>query len=265
MPSPDLLISVRSAEEARSLRPLLDRLPAYASWPRVWVDVKEPHRGPLGRADDTVWGAVADELPEHVPLTLALGELGEPVPSRVVVPQQTQVVKLGPGAGPACDRTIREARRQWEQAAGRPLPWASVCYLDRQPPDRSLVDWFGELADAADRRGDRFLLFDTADKTGPSASHRLAGQWGAFAPQQLPNLTVCLAGRLTREEVVDVASRRVGGESLVDVVGVRSAVCRGDRRSQLDAAAAEHLLRSLATREGGSDPVAERPCEAASR
>ena len=69
-----LLVSVRSADEART---------ALAGGATV-IDVKEPERGPLGRADPATWRAAnpverADLRPE-VPVLLMHGENDEVLP-----------------------------------------------------------------------------------------------------------------------------------------------------------------------------------------
>jgi (5-formylfuran-3-yl)methyl phosphate synthase len=59
-----LLVSVRSAHEARA---------ALAGGADL-IDVKEPTRGPLGRADLDVVQSVVDEVGDRVPVSAALGE-----------------------------------------------------------------------------------------------------------------------------------------------------------------------------------------------
>src|SRR5260370_5526659 len=62
-----LLVSVRSAEEAAA---------ALAGGAAI-IDVKEPSRGPLGRADDAVVQAVLQTVGGLRPVSAALGELPE--------------------------------------------------------------------------------------------------------------------------------------------------------------------------------------------
>lgn len=212
---PELLVSVRNAAEAAL---------AYAAG-CGWVDVKEPRRGPLGRAEETVWREVAAALDRSAArLTLALGDAADPVPDRLDVPAAAAVVKLGPIGLPTDGRhdgllaAVRARRAAWEHAAGRPLPWAGVAYLDRGPNPEALAAVSREL-------GDRFFLCDTADKSGPTALEQLAGR--PLPP--VPGATVCLAGRLRRDQLAAALALPV------DLVGVRSAVCDGDRRGTIDA------------------------------
>src|SRR5689334_20772542 len=63
--SAQLLVSVRSAAEAR-----LALMHGAAL-----IDIKEPARGSLGRADDAVIATVVDEVAGRCPVSAALGEL----------------------------------------------------------------------------------------------------------------------------------------------------------------------------------------------
>ena len=60
-----LLVSVRNAAEATE---------ALAGGASI-IDVKEPSRGPLGRADADVTAAIAEAVAGRAPLTVACGEL----------------------------------------------------------------------------------------------------------------------------------------------------------------------------------------------
>jgi uncharacterized protein (UPF0264 family) len=67
MPGPQLLVSVRDATEA------IAALTGGADL----IDIKEPSRGPLGRADATTIAAVVQAVGGRVPVSAALGELRE--------------------------------------------------------------------------------------------------------------------------------------------------------------------------------------------
>jgi (5-formylfuran-3-yl)methyl phosphate synthase len=64
---PGLLVSVRSAEEAEA---------ALAGGADL-IDVKEPSRGSLGRADDEIIAAVIRAVAGRRPVSAALGDVGE--------------------------------------------------------------------------------------------------------------------------------------------------------------------------------------------
>ena len=62
-----LLVSVRSASEG---------VVAVLGGASV-VDVKEPDRGPLGRADASVWRETRRVVPPAIPVSVALGEIAD--------------------------------------------------------------------------------------------------------------------------------------------------------------------------------------------
>ncbi|MBI1832365.1 MAG: hypothetical protein HYR84_13055 [Planctomycetes bacterium] len=112
---PQLLVSVRSAEEAL----------AALSGGADLIDVKEPKRGSLGRADDVVIAAVRRAVGTRRPVSAALGEWAD-----------------GPGAIPAVDltyvkwglagcRRITDWRDRWEHWRRRPQR-VLVAYADWQ-------------------------------------------------------------------------------------------------------------------------------------
>jgi len=115
-----LLVSVRSVAEARS---------ALAGGAEV-IDVKEPSRGPLGRADVAVWQAIRRVVPPEVSLSVALGELpewmGRPLPSCDAF-SGVSYRKLGlAGTGPEWARTWEDLRERWRAGPS----WVAVAYAD---------------------------------------------------------------------------------------------------------------------------------------
>ena len=119
---PRLLVSVRSVEEA------LDALAGGASI----IDIKEPARGPLGRADTEVWQAIRETLPVGVCLSVALGELPEwthqPDPDRSDF-AGISYRKLGlAGVGPDWKVVWAELRERWSEGPA----WVAVVYSDWQ-------------------------------------------------------------------------------------------------------------------------------------
>lgn len=152
-----LLVSVRNAEEARA---------AVAGGAAV-VDVKEPARGALGRADAAVWQAVRAVVPLEIPVSVALGELGEgqtpPVPAERA---GIAFVKLGL-AGGGTDWLDRW--RSYRQALGCPdaaPKWVAVAYADA---DRVNAPSPFAVLEAAITAGCAGILLDTARKGGCSA------------------------------------------------------------------------------------------------
>jgi len=84
---PLLLVSVRDATEAEAAR----------AGHAMLIDVKEPSRGPLGRADATVIEKVANAVGEYVPVSASLGELRDCPLAGVMadLPSGVDLVKFG--------------------------------------------------------------------------------------------------------------------------------------------------------------------------
>ncbi len=128
-----LLVSVRSAVEAEA---------ALAGGASI-IDVKEPSRGSLGRADYSIWRQVRDALPPHASLSVALGELNEWFDSEArELPRNAwsgiDFRKLGlADAGLAWSDRWRRLRDRWgldeqerpRDSGGNPR-WVAVVYLD---------------------------------------------------------------------------------------------------------------------------------------
>src|SRR3954462_13918444 len=104
MPAPQLLVSVRDAAEA---------VVALAGGAGL-IDVKEPVRGPLGRADAATMAAVVHVVGGRVPISAALGELREcPLAGLAAqLPRGISLVKWGLAglAGEAWPRLLLNAR-----------------------------------------------------------------------------------------------------------------------------------------------------------
>src|SRR5438270_10243995 len=145
---PGLLVSVRSVAEAEI---------ALAGGAAI-IDVKEPSRGPLGRADDAAIADIVGCVDGRAPVSAALGEL---IDTTVVnVPTGLTYCKLGlagcanrdwrgtltrlldSGLGPGnSPQLVIAAYADWTQAAAPPL--AEVCaFAQSRPGNVLLVDTF---------------------------------------------------------------------------------------------------------------------------
>src|SRR4051794_15055470 len=119
-----LLVSVRSAEEAR----------AALEGGAAVIDVKEPARGPLGRADHAVWASVRAAVPHEVPVSVALGEwrhwVGEEAATIEAQPglfRGFAFRKLGlSGVLPGWAEAFARVRRR----LGEGPSWVAVVYTD---------------------------------------------------------------------------------------------------------------------------------------
>jgi uncharacterized protein (UPF0264 family) len=238
-----LLVSVRGAAEAA----------AALAGGAALIDVKEPARGPLGRADDHVIAEVVREVAGRAPVSAALGELlddfGEELPAATA---DLAFVKWGvAGAGargdpawwwdlaeeadrlaalyPFC-RAVAVAYADW-QRAGAPRP-AQVCaFAAWQPAGAFLLDTWG-------KDGSTLLdWLDTAEVTSLCQQCRDAG------------VPVALAGSLGPEEI------RVLRPAGPDWFAVRGAACAGrDRTGTIDDGKVRELVAMLDGERGVSTP-----------
>ncbi len=242
-----LLVSVRSAAEALvALHAGVDLL-----------DVKEPTRGPLGRADWRVIAEVARCAAGRVPLSAALGELrdeGDPtaVPTtwprlsetrpRVSerldhVPQSIAFAKLGlAGCGRWTDWPGRWAAAMARLPAG--VVPVAVAYADWRLCDAPSPE---DVLAEGSRLGCGAALLDTCEKrAGGLFDHCRDGEvaeWISHARRL--GMLALIAGSLT----VETAGRAAALGS--DYIAVRGAACRGGRAGELDAECIAELRGQL--------------------
>jgi uncharacterized protein (UPF0264 family) len=214
--NPRLLVSVRSVEEAHiALRGGADV-----------IDIKEPSRGPLGKADDTVIAAILNAIAGRAPVSVALGELiDEP---RLDVPR-ANFVKVGLAHAPA----------DWRQRlSGRHL--IAVAYADYHRAGAPPVEQVLNFALHHDVAG---MLIDTAVKDGHGLSHWCEDKLPRWikAMQDTGRL-IALAGALHGDAFDRVATMGP------DILAVRGAACRGDdRMATIDADRVASLKARLST------------------
>jgi uncharacterized protein (UPF0264 family) len=185
------------------------------------VDIKEPDRGPLGCADFAVWRAVRSCVPEGIPISVALGELGDWSGRHGPNPLDFAGIafrKLGlAGSG-------RNWRRDWDAlraAWGSGPSWVAVAYADWQRASAPHPDEVLEAAvSASDCSG---VLVDTWDKTRASELDASWHPWLLRARQA--GRTVALAGGLDAVKIARLAS--LGP----DLFAVRGAACTGGNRN----------------------------------
>ena len=202
------------------------------------IDVKEPSRGALGRADCSVWREVRRAVPGPIPVSVALGELNEWLaPDRAEIPPDAwpgiAFGKLGlANAGPDWCKHWRDLRDELTPlAVGRPgrfrerPSWVAVVYLDweaaRAPEPDSVIQAAGDCDECSG------ILFDTWDK---SHRVRIDRSWERrFDRVRDLGRFLALAGSLDIEAIRRLRDRKP------DVFAVRGAACRGgDRRAAVD-------------------------------
>jgi uncharacterized protein (UPF0264 family) len=229
---PGLLVSVRSAEEARE---------AVAGGADI-VDVKEPTRGALGRADSCVLASIAADpaIPGDLPLSAALGELSEQnvAETGIGIPARFRFVKVGL-AGELDRRHWREKLSRLSRQFEGAQQLVPVAYADASVARAPALD---EVFDLARELRASIMLIDTFRKNGAclwdwvsaSALARFIGRCHA------ERIRVVVAGSLSQ---FSLASCR---RPLPDIVAVRGAACvAGDRLAAIDRWRVHRLKRRL--------------------
>lgn len=221
-----LLVSVRSAAEAAE---------ALAGGADV-IDVKEPSRGSLGRADDAVIGAVVACVAGRRPVSAALGDF----PVAAAVPACLAYVKwgfAGAGAGSGTEDALK-AELQTPSAAQVVL----AAYADWQraaaPAPETVAGW----AAAAGAAG---MLLDTYQKDGRTLLDWMTITELAALVERCRHLRlqVALAGSLTAQHIAQLRGLRP------DWFAVRGAACRlGARAEAIDRERVQALADILASR-----------------
>jgi (5-formylfuran-3-yl)methyl phosphate synthase len=224
-----LLVSVRSADEARA---------ALAGGAAV-IDVKEPNRGPLGRAEPEVWQAVRQAIPRNIPVSVALGELlewSEPPALDASWFSGLTYRKLGlAGCGNLPVSEWAEAWSRLRQAWGAGPAWVAVVYADWVRADAPAPDVVAAVALAAGCAG---VLVDTWDKTRPSPIDLRWEPW--IRRVQRAGLFLALAGGLDAASIARLAPLRP------DLFAVRGAACKdASRCGAIDPNRVATLVRAL--------------------
>jgi (5-formylfuran-3-yl)methyl phosphate synthase len=215
-----LLVSVVDAAEARL---------AIAGGVDV-VDVKNPAEGSLGAPVPGVIARVRDVLPADLPLSAAIGDLPS-LPGTAALAALgaaragAAYVKIGlwgPSTAADAVAVLRAARDAVEGEADV----VAVAYADAaRVPSRPLPP--RELVTAARGAGVAACLLDTAIKDGRGLLSWLSADAlaGLVAEAHDAGLEMGLAGELRADDLPAV--RATGA----DIAGVRSAACRGGRRT----------------------------------
>ena len=211
----ELLVSVRSATEARV---------ALASGAGL-IDVKDPSRGSMGRADDRVHAGVLEAIAGKRPVSAALGELRD-WPDEALPTFVDRLAYVKWGLANADDDWAERIQRLRRAVEGRsPCRVVLASYADH---DRARAPSPAEVYRHA---AGSVLLVDTFIKDGSSLL-----RW--LTMREIKDLvTTCrdvgariaLAGSLTAADVESLLPLRP------DWVAVRGAACsHGDRGAGLD-------------------------------
>jgi uncharacterized protein (UPF0264 family) len=233
-----LLVSVRSAAEA---------LAALEGGAEI-IDVKEPSRGSLGRAEDRVIQEVLDVVAGRCPVSAALGELGEL--NGQVPPTGLAFAKWGlRGAGLV---------RDWRTNLARSWEWLRRQRPECRPVAVAYADWVRVAAvspvhvlDLAREHAVSVLLIDTCIKDGRTLLDLIDENELELVCHGCREcgVRVALAGSLTEKEIVSL--RRLEP----DWFAVRGAVCRGGRDGEVECQRVRGLAVALRDHLSNDDPL----------
>jgi uncharacterized protein (UPF0264 family) len=221
-------VSVRTASEAQIAH----------VWGVSLIDVKEPARGPLGRASDATIQSVLNQVGGHHPVSAALGELREAGP----LPwgwEALSFVKWGLAGCAGVDWKGILSRRAARVRSRAVIVAYADAELANSPPVEDVVAFACSLP-----WPNPVLLVDTFDKSrSPEGARRTLLDWlsleklvGLRSTCREHGVRVALAGSLGLEEV-----RRLMPLA-PDWVAVRGAACEENDRGQTVSAARIHAL-----------------------
>jgi uncharacterized protein (UPF0264 family) len=213
------------------------------------IDVKNPVEGALGASFPWIIRRVRAATPEHVPVSATLGDVPN-LPGTIALAALgaatcgLQYVKVGL-MGPRRAADALHLLKSVCQAVGEYSPPTSV--IASAYADAHRVNAFPplDLPTVAAEAGAHGCLLDTAIKSGDNLfTHLDDEQLARFVDQcRQFHLISALAGSLTATDIPRV--RAIGP----DIVGFRTAACRGDRvHGRIDAGRVHQLKALLDTR-----------------
>jgi uncharacterized protein (UPF0264 family) len=229
---PGLLVSVRSAEEA---------MIALLAGADV-IDVKEPSRGSLGAADDSVIAAVVRAVEGRAPVTAALGELVDLSSEACWNVPGVAMFKIGlAGCSkmPNWQATWRKAVAEFKASPDSISPQAvAVVYADWKAAGAPAPE---DVLNAAATLRSPTLLVDTWNKSsGALFDHWSIDEIRSFmATVRAQTIKVVLAGSLAGESFAQAVALQP------DLVAVRSAACESGRTGQVVAKRVRELKETI--------------------
>lgn len=250
---PDLLVSVRSADEARA---------AIQGGAQI-VDVKDPEVGPLGLADAAVLDQIAGQLLSTSPgprFSVAMGELTEwqhagprQISAMDWLPTSPLPLFLKAGSsGLSADDATESLHLHWRNFMARleeccvppesrdnALQFAAVAYADHErcsaPNPLAVTKMASQLSMSV-------VLLDTyvKDDTRLNDWLTMTQLHEIRAECHLSGLRLALAGRINSAMLPELAAVQP------DIIGVRGAVCRNaDRRDCMTADRVQCFRKAL--------------------
>ena len=226
-----LLVSVKNAAEA--VVALQDRISI--------LDVKAPERGALGQPLDMDLQKIGAVQPANpIDRSVACGELKDYIENRQQppqVPDNFKFFKLGlSGLNQTADWPLLWEAQIRRFTSMRPVAVSYADYEQCAAPHPEAV------MEVAKQLGCQFFLFDTFSKVKKRNIFSYLPQ-STLSPwiQQAKNLGMktVIAGSITEQDVKKCK------EMAPDYIGVRRAVCRAGRKSELDRNKLAQLVRRL--------------------
>jgi len=233
-----LLVSVVSAAEASR---------ALAGGADI-IDVKDPREGALGAPSPRVLAEVAEVVGAAAPVSVALGDLPNlphtaALAARGAAVSGARFVKLGLRGVRELDDAVALVSAVAD-AVGPDIAVIAAAYADADALDPPALPP-ARLPAVVQRTGISGALVDTFVKDG-------RGLYGWMTTSELGELRARLRAIGASFGVAGQLTRRQLGRVAADVVGVRSAVCRGgDRGAELDAGLVAAAVAEV--RAGGGD------------
>lgn len=229
---PRLLVSVRDAAEASV---------ALNGGAQI-IDVKEPSRGALGRAESATVASVVQAVAGSVPVSMALGELTELLAAGkavdpAIIPVGVKYFKIGLANCGDVPNWQHAWRDVVDQLRARAEPVA-VIYADWRIAGAPSPD---EILSAGIALQCRTYLIDTWSK----GSGNLFVHWEPDLLQQFCRrlrplrLAVAVAGSLAGESLEAAARMRP------DIIAVRGAACVAGRESRVSAAKVSAIREAI--------------------
>jgi (5-formylfuran-3-yl)methyl phosphate synthase len=227
-----LLVSVRSADEAEA---------ALAGGADL-IDVKDPERGSLGKADDDVIAAVVRQVAERCPVSAAMGELTEWMDGggSLVFPDGLTWVKFGLAGcrtRPEWRDRLRDLRRSvQENASCRVVMTAYADWRRATAPSVEDVVSYALIERAA------ALLIDTWGKDGSTLLEwmRMSDLINICNHFRQAGIPVALSGALGRWQIRELR------QTQPTWFAVRGNACSGNARfGQIDRDRVQQLVEEL--------------------
>lgn len=215
-----LLVSVVNREEAE----------AASGGGADIIDIKNPAEGPLGAPRPGTIAAICKAMENRQPVSVALGEFpGKPCAAALAAagaakfkPDFLKIAFTADTAGNEIVFTLQEIRQGVVAGGNAPIPLVAVAYADTLPSARWTLAEFTALVQAGGGAG---CLVDTQEKKGVSLVNILSNEELVSFIDNCHALGLFsgLAGSLRFDDIMLLRS------IAPDIIGVRSAVCGGDR------------------------------------